>query len=387
MLLRSFINLAFLLVFTAAFAQRPFQIYSFEDYHNDNKILANISRHIRNDNMDSLDRELRGYRSRLGFTYYQCKALIANSKSDASQLQYLDSAFMRGMTPLCLSPHLNKFDTAKVSAAFRKSYLRAYDLRLIYVIDSIHYKDQEYRQKIEYVNQQLDYASKQLNTSEGPVKKIKIQTKQEIVDSLWKLQLRTDSSNMATLKEMIRKDGWPGAARVGDYYCQRPAADITTMFLHLGNTQREFQIVTLKHVIELCKIQQDSWQNASSLMFGLHSKFSQDFSEFSFLQIEDGKINKEESFFSVYNMAEMMINAYSKKKIEIKCANVSLFNQLKQFMLSMNERISIKERDVNWRKEQGFYGPAKLEEGSFAFIESPLLNGNTILYRIVKCPQ
>jgi hypothetical protein len=214
--------------------------------------------------------------------------------------------------------------------------------------------------------------------------KIKTQSKSQALDSLWKLQLRTDSSNLVKLDEIIDRYGWPGAKKVGDYYCQRPGPDVTMLFIHLGNTRRDYQINTLKKVIDLCKKQEDSWQNANSLIFGLHSKFSRDFSEFSFLQIEDNVIDKTGSFFSVYNMSEILINSMSKQKIEIKCAKRSLYNDLKQFMLSMNDLIPISERDIKRRKEQGVYGPKKLDEESFIFVESPDIKDNVIFYRIVK---
>jgi hypothetical protein len=214
--------------------------------------------------------------------------------------------------------------------------------------------------------------------------KIKTQSKSEALDSLWKLQLHTDSLNIAKLNEIIDRYGWPGAKKVGDYYCQRPGPDVTMLFIHLGNTRRDYQINTLKKVIDLCQKQEDSWQNAGSLMFGLHTKFSRDFSEFSFLQIKDNVINKTESFFSVYNMSDILINSMSKRKIEIKCAKRSLYNDLKQFMQSMNDIIPVDERTVKWRKEQGLFGPKKLDEESFIFVESPEIKDNVIFYRIAK---
>jgi len=376
----------FTLLFLILGGQVLSQTYSFQDYINDHKTLLNINRHIRNINTDSLKLDLVNYKNRLGFTYYQCRALIANHDSASNQLKFLDSAFMHGMTPLCIDKHLNKFDTAKVSASFKKNYLRSYNPRLINLVDSIHYQDQKYRQQMTYWYNQPDVSStdskKVVDTKQGF--KFKEQTKQQALDSLWKLQSHTDSSNLVKLNEIVDKFGWPGAKIVGDYYCQRPGPDVTMFFIHLGNTRRDYQISTLKMVIELCKKQEDSWQNASSLIFGLHSKFARDFSEFSFLEIKDNNINKKESFFSVYNMSEMIINSGSHSKIQIKCAKTTLYNDLKEFMLSINELITIDERDLKRRKEQGMFGPKKLDESSFSFIESPELKDNIIMYKIVK---
>ncbi len=362
------------------------QNYSYQDYRNDHATLFSINRHIRNNNVDSLKFDLLNYKNRLGFTYYQCKALIANHDSDANQLKFLDSAFMRGMTPLCIAKHLNKFDTAKVSASFKKNYLRSYDLRLINIVDSIHYQDQKYRQQMTYWYNKPGVSSVDTKkTAEGQQSfKFKEQTKQQALDSLWKLQSQVDSTNLIKLAEIIDQYGWPGAKKVGDYYCQRPGPDVTMFFIHLGNTRRDYQISTLKKVIELCNKQEDSWQNASSLIFGLHTKFGKEFSEFSFLEIRNNQIDRQESFFSVYNMSEILINSMSKRKIEIKCAKIALFDDLKQFMLSMNEIIKIDERDVKRRKELGMFGPKKLDQDSFVFIEAPDLKDNVILYKIIK---
>ncbi len=362
------------------------QNYSYQNYLNDHATLLNINRHIRNNSIDSLKFDLLNYKNRLGFTYYQCKALIANRDSDSNQLKFLDSAFRQGMTPLCIDKHLNKFDTAKVSASFKKNYLKSYNARLINVVDSIHYQDQKYRQQMTYWYDKPDVSSVDIKKAvDGQQSfKFKEQTKQQALDSLWKLQSRTDSTNLIKLNEIIDKYGWPGAKKVGDYYCQRPGPDVTIFFIHLGNTRRDYQISTLKKVIELCNKQEDSWQNASSLMFGLHTKFGKEFSEFSFLKIKNNQIDRQESFFSVYNMSEILINAMSKRKIEIKCAKISLYNDLKQFILSINELITIDERDVKRRKEQGMFGPKKLDQDSFVYIESPDLQDNVILYKIIK---
>jgi hypothetical protein len=290
------------------------------------------------------------------------------------------------MTPRCIDVHLGKFDSTKVAESFRRNYLRSYNTRLINLIDSIQDQDQKYRQQMTYWYDQSDAVNTQSKSAADGKQdfKIKEQTKQRALDSLWKFQSRIDSSNLVKLIEIINKYGWPGAKKVGDYYCQRPGPDVTILFLHLGNTRRDFQISTLQKVIELCKKQEDSWQNASSLIFGLHSKFARDFPEFSFLKINNNQIDREESFFSVYNMSEMIINSGTQTKIQIKCAKISLFEDLRQFMLSMNELIPSGEEEVNRRKEWGMPGPKKLDENSFSFIESPELRDDVVMYKITK---
>jgi len=360
------------------------QNYSFQDYRNDHATLFKINRHISNKNIDSLKLDLTNYKNRLGFTYYQCKALIANHDSDLNQLKYLDSAFMFGMMPLCINNYLHDFDSTKVFESFNKNYLRAYNHRLLNLVDSIHYKDQEYRQQMNYWYKKPDAPTSHSKTmADGQqVFKFKEQTKKRALDSLWKLQSRTDSSNLIKLNEIIDKYGWPGAKKVGDYYCKRPAPDVTILLIHLGNTRRDLQITTLKKVIELAEKQEESWQNACRLIFGLHSKFSRDFSEFSFLDIQNNHLNIDKSFFSIYNMSEMIIN--SEGIIEIKCTNISLFNEIKKAMLSINNLIQISDKQNEIRKELGLPMSKKLDDNSFTFIESKDLKDNVVLYRIVK---
>ena len=360
------------------------QTYSYQDYRSDQTTLFKINRHIRNNNTDSLQSDLLQYKNRLGFKYYQCKALIANQESDTNQLTFLDSAFMRGMTPLCIDVHLNKFDTAKVSASFRKNYLKSYNPHLINLIDSIHYEDQHYRQEIAYWARRSDLANPDSKTLADKQHGFKLneQTKQQAIDSLWKIQSRVDSTNLIKLNDIIEQYGWPGAKKVGDYYCKRPGPDVTILFNHLGNTRREYQIATLKKVIALCEKQEDSWQNASSILFGLHSKFGRNFSEFSFLTIENNHLNVDKSFFSIYTMSEIIIQ--SGAKIEIKSSNRLLFEEIKHAMVSVNDLISIDAKSVKQQVELGLPVSEKLTESSFIFVEAKELNDNQVLYKISK---
>lgn len=360
------------------------QTYSYQDYRSDQTTLFKINRHIRNNNTDSLQSDLLQYKNRLGFKYYQCKALIANQESDTNQLTFLDSAFMRGMTPLCIDVHLNKFDTAKVSASFRKNYLKSYNPHLINLIDSIHYEDQHYRQEIAYWARRSDLANPDSKTLADKQHGFKLneQTKQQAIDSLWKIQSRVDSTNLIKLNDIIEQYGWPGAKKVGDYYCKRPGPDVTILFNHLGNTRREYQIATLKKVIALCEKQEDSWQNASSILFGLHSKFGRNFSEFSFLTIENNHLNVDKSFFSIYTMSEIIIQSGS--KIEITCSNRLLFEEIKHAMVSVNDLISIDAKSVKQQVELGLPVSEKLTESSFIFVEAKELNDNQVLYKISK---
>ena len=124
------------------------QNYTYQDYLHDREKLKVSNRFIREDKIDSLELNLSGYKDRLGFTYFQYKALTLAYVSDSNSTKYLDSAFMRGMTPTCLGKHLKKFDSAYVYTSFIKNYLKAYNPNLVNLVDSIHQRDQRYRRQI-----------------------------------------------------------------------------------------------------------------------------------------------------------------------------------------------------------------------------------------------
>jgi len=117
-------------------------------------------------------------------------------------------------------------------------------------------------------------------------------------------------------------------------------------------------------------------------MNALHLKFQANFSEFSFLTIENNHIVIEESFFSLYTMAELLMKK-PLERIVIKCMSPKLFFELKQAMLSMNDKISLNDYSKDY-KRMGWTLPRKLNDSCFSFIESPDLKDNTILYKIIK---
>jgi len=304
------------------------QNYSYREYLNDKELLDKFDDYLENNKIDSFKISFNSYKYRLGYTYYKYKTILASFNSDPDQLKHLDSAFMRGMTPVCIDIYLNKFDSAKVYKSFKQNYLNSYNLELISLLDSIKYKDQQYRllMDVEYKKNPKLLANKLKNSSDTSKKNI-TNRDQARVDSLWQLQNLADSINHIQLKKIISNYGWPGAKLIGDFYCMRRAPDVSLLFIHLGNTKRDYQISTLKKVIELCKKQEDTWQTPELMIFGIHTKFSDDFSEFSFLEIKNNHLNEEKSFFSIYNMSKMLKT--SNPKIEIKCSKTFLFNELK----------------------------------------------------------
>lgn len=358
------------------------QDYSYSDYRKEQELLARMRFFEKNDWNDSIKISLKNYRNKLGFTYYRYKALVANSESDTNQVKYLDSAFMRGMTPLCIEKNIRKFDSTKVYKSFEKNYLRSFNFRLINLVDSIHYKDQEYRQKLAVLYK--TYTTTTNNNAKNNLDKGSQNFNMNIErerDSLMKLEKKTDSTNFIKLNEIINEYGWPSAKLVGDYYCKRPAPDVTMLIIHLGNTNRNYQMATLKNVINLCEKQEESWHVAEHLIFGLYSKFAKSFSQFSFIEFENGILNQGKSYFGIYNMTQMLMQT-SNYRIEIKCSKASFFDQLKKEMIRISEEIPINEKELKRDLLIGRPGTKKLDENSFNFVPSPELDENIIFYKM-----
>jgi hypothetical protein len=355
------------------------QNYTYRHELENRELRRSINRYLRESRLDSLSLVYERFDNRLGFLYYQCKAIVLANKQDSLSKCYLDSAFMRGLTPLCLGKNITLFDSIQVKNSFKSNYLKAYNIALINRIDSMHYKDQEYRQKaVELMRMNETDKSQQSSgnkSAETSSLKLSKSSYQLLIDSLWEKQKEVDSTNLILLKEIIKNYGWPSAKMIGHYYCQRGAADVSILIMHLGTHEREYQIEILQKVIDLCERNEESWGIAESLIFNLHSRFRNEFSEFSFLNIEAGKLNPEKSFFSIFNMANLLITG-PKYQIEIKCKNETLFKEIKAQMIQVNESFP-------WIDYKKSTRPVKaLEDADFLFISSPELDQNMVLYKL-----
>ncbi|MBS1652125.1 MAG: hypothetical protein JSU07_08965 [Bacteroidetes bacterium] len=138
--------IAFFILLQNIFWWANAQNYTYDAYEKDALVSQKISRLLEKHEIDSVNFYLKRYQNKLGFNYYKIKFLTDTTKENC--YKYLDSAFSRGMTPLCIDKFLNKYDTNHVQQSFKRNYLKAYVLSLIQTIDSIHYKDQEYRQQV-----------------------------------------------------------------------------------------------------------------------------------------------------------------------------------------------------------------------------------------------
>ncbi len=353
------------------------QVYTYSVYLNDNNLVKTFGRFERANKTDSIKANLNKYKNRLGFSFYKFAALT--EKENTVKLKYIDSAFMHGSAPLCFKTLISKEDSLLIYNSYRRNYLGAYNKKLIKIIDSLYNRDQQCRVPWMAEEAAFDSFKSKIsipsNTVTLPALESTQKYYQKTIDSLARLVAQTDSSNFEALKKIVSKYGWPSAKLIGESYCNRPAADASIIIMHLGTTNRGYQIETLKKVIELCKKNEDSWQTAENLIFNLHQRFRKNFSEFSFLEIKNNHLNTDESLFSLFTMTTIMMQL-PRERIEIKCKSVSLFNELKKEMLKLNVIIS----EINRKQNAG--AVAKLEDSNFFHIKTEDISDDLVQYKI-----
>lgn len=361
------------------------QNYKYIDYLNDNKLAIILRKNISENQIDSLKNNFSHYKNRLGFLYYEVKALTDTNHNN--QLRYADSSFMRGLTPLCLPKYFVKKDSIYLQKSFSVNYLKSYNLRLVNIIDSINYRDQNYRQLImrEQENQKVinnNSNNTRKNQSETTNKNIGISSIKLIEE--WKiLQKKTDSTNFIKFNQVIKEFGWPSASKIGVYYCQRPAPDPSLIIMNLDESKYSYKKDILKHIIELCERQEESWQVAEAIMRGIHSGLTSNYQEFPFLKVINGEINVEESFLSIYALSSILIH-HPENKIVIKCKQNETFLDLKKNMLLVNDMKYFSKQLLKDLERDNFPNPKKLDDNSFLFEESSELNENEIMIKIIK---
>lgn len=114
----------------------------------------------------------------------------------------------------------------------------------------------------------------------------------------------------------------------------------------------------------------------------MHNRFANEFSEFTFLKINNNIIERKNSFFSIKVMTVNLIN--NNKKIVIKCSNKVLFEDLKSFMLEINNNYVVNQTLVKDLKKINWPLPQKLNKQSFEYIYAPELPPNIIYYKTIS---
>ena len=353
------------------------QIYNYQDYLNDKKLEITLKRNIEIDNYDSLKINFKEYKNKLGFFIYEVKALLDTNKS--AKLTYLDSAFMKGLTPLCLPIKFKDADSLTLNKSFKENYLKSYNIKLINIIDSIHYRDQYYRQLIALENREKSSASKMNTTINENVKSIQPNKKNKI-KMLEELQRKTDSSNFVKLNEIITIYGWPSACKVGVYYCQRPAASVISILSNIDNSKINYLIGHMYNVINLCEKQEESWEVPEYLISKVNQRYRDDFHEFYFLKINKGNINLSDSYFSIYNMT-IDLMCHPKEKIILKCKSYDIFEKIKNEMLLISDKHSFDALYIKDLRSVNYPIPEKINTNSIEFIESLDTDSNKVYYK------
>ena len=353
------------------------QNYKYSDYLNDKDVEKKLKRNIQNNNYDSLSINFKQYKNNLGFFIYEVKALLDTNKRN--KVKFLDSAFMKGLTPLCLPSNFKEIDSLTINKSFKTNYLKSYNIKLINIIDSIHYRDQYYRQLIAKENKnKLSESKKNTNLNEN------INTFQPNIKSkikkLEQLQQKTDSSNFIKLNEIITEFGWPSASKVGVYYCQRPAADVTTILSNIDQSKLNFLIDNMYKIIKLCENQEESWQVPEWLIHKINSTFRDTFHEFYFIKIENGNLNVADSYFSIYNMT-LDLMCHPKVKLTIKCRSYDLFEKIKNEMTLISNNHTFDARYIKDLKSVNMSIPEKIDINSIEFSESGDIDLNKVYYK------
>lgn len=351
------------------------QVYSYQDYLIDKQLEVKLRKNINNNEFDSLKLNFSSYKNKLGFLGYEIKSLIDTNK--LNRLRYLDTSFMRGLTPLCLPKPYRDFDTLIVNQSFRKNYLKSFNIRLINIIDSIHYRDQYYRQLIALENKKkLD-----INVKKSDKSLILLNNNYKTkIKNYETLQDKTDSSNFVKLNETVKIYGWPSANKIGVYYCQRPAADITTILSNINDSKIDYLINQMYKVIDLCENHEESWQVPEWLINKVNQRYRDNFHEFLYLIISENKLDTSKSFFSIYNMS-INLMCHPSEKIILKCTNRILFENIKNEMFKISKNHEFDKTYINDLKSVHYPIPAKISESSIEYIEDKNIGQNKVYYK------
>lgn len=361
------------------------QNYDYTKYLFELKLAGKMYALEKSSSFDSIDHYLRKYENRLGYKYYYYRALVENNKNSGKQMNYLDSAFRRGLGIKCMGKSARLFDSMTVAQSFQLNFLKAYDDKYIAELQRMNYLDQKHRAIIAGCTSKL---MKESNQKEGGLgwdtllfSKEQKGLKKDL-DSLWRLQNKLDSLNFSRLNELIAEKGWPSAKLIGlgeciEYKVPNPAIIV----MHLGTAERTYQAENLKSVILLCLKNEESWGSAESLIFNIYHRFRLEYSEFSFLEIKNNNLNETKSFFALYQMAELLIKK-PKEIIELKCKDIALFNEVKRSMLKVNTQISLAGFERIYR-EMGRPQPEHLIDSRFRFVQDKGMKNGKLLFRFV----
>jgi hypothetical protein len=362
------------------------QNYTYDKHLSELKLEGKMNSLCQNNNLDSITFYLSKYENRLGYKYYYFKALLANHTVSGEQINYLDSAFRRGLSIKCMGKELRLFDSAAVFKSFQLNYLKGYDEKYRAELQWMEDLDQKYRPAI---GEYMDKLKTDLHSTDGSfIRDTLLYTKEQratkrVIDSLRQLQDKFDSMNFTKWNQLIAEKGWPGAKRVGMTECFSSKLPAPAVLVMHNGTSEHYVIEYLKQVILLCLNNEDSWRNAETLIFYLYNskRLRRQYFEFSFLEFENKKVQEVKSFFAIYQMSELLIKNPT-ETIEIKCKDVEAFNDVKHCMLKVNRQIPLLGLQRTYL-EIGRQRPDYLSESRFLFVQDKEMEKDKILCRFI----
>jgi len=374
----------FLLFFNAGYSQN--NNYDYKSSKEDFKTQGKVERFLNLGQVDSAKHYLKHYRNRLGYTYYRLKAITLAGEDEVLTKMYLDSAFRNGMSPNCLSKQKNLFDSSYVKESYAKNFLKGFDLALINSLDSMAKLDQLYRKQMvssEDIKNRKQF-KKPDEISETQKVVLEDQRKKQVRDSLADLQLAIDSTNQEFLFNIIRTKGWPTAKMIGSIYCHRSAPSPWLIIVHIKDLDknRKMQTEVLKGIIPLCEKNEENWSAAEQYMWSIHNRSRKEFHEFSFITVRHDTLDKQASCFSAFQMAESVVKN-STERMEIKCKNFALFEQLRDYLIELGAEVNLKGLEQIYKME-GWPMPQHPTKRSFVYVPGPDMWESQVQFRFVQ---
>ncbi len=273
----------FFFVIVSASFKISAQNYTYQTYLKDEKLQGLFFKQIAESKFLEAQKTYSKYQNKIGFYPYYMKAILQHQKGDSNYAGNLTKAFRQGydMKFLGKDYSFNPYDSLKLTKRFKENYLQDFDRTTVLQIDSLIKQDQFYRKQTSCVSPRM-------------------------YDSLMKLQTKIDESNQLFLENYITTKGFPTALKIGDYFSGITPLDPYIILAHMGTSKRTIQLTILKTNYQLCLQQKESWEKLSTLVFNLHHRFRNEYSEFSGLYIQNNQVDYDKSLFSLVVMGRIL---------------------------------------------------------------------------------
>ncbi len=259
------------------------QNYTYQTYLKDEKLQGIFFNQIAESKFSDAQKTYTKYQNKIGFYPHYMKAILQHQKGDTNYLSSLTKAFRQGydMKFLGKDYSFNPHDSLKLTKRFKENYLQDFDKATILQIDSLIKQDQFYRKQTNCLNPRM-------------------------YDSLMRLQTKIDETNQLFLENYITTKGFPTALKIGDYFLGITPLDPYVILAHMGTSKRAIQLNILKTNYQMCLQQKESWEKLSTLVFNLHHRFRNEYSEFSGLFIQNNQVDYDKSLFSLVVMGRIL---------------------------------------------------------------------------------